>query len=301
MRKVLVTGATGFLGRHVCAELRRRAFDVCTIGREGSGSGSMPLPQPVSRAGLAAVLREVEPSIVFHLAGTSQAGDLSRLYDANVVFAGNLLDAALDCRSAPVVVVIGSAAEYGNPLHPGGLTREADICAPLTAYGISKLAQTNHALASFKRGVPAIVARLFNPIGVGSPATTALGSFVSQIAGFGRDGGVLRTGDLSAIRDFVDVRDAARAIVDLAMSEAAFGKIVNLCSGVGGSLGAIVDRLIVLSDMPIQHHVDPQRGGTSDVPIVIGANERLQSLGVHVPAPEIDRVLLDMLSSARGQ
>jgi nucleoside-diphosphate-sugar epimerase len=300
MRKVLVTGATGFLGGYVCAELRRRAFHVTTLGREDRGSGSVPLPRLVSRASLATVLRDIEPSIIFHLAGTSQSADLGRLYDANVVYAASLLDAALDCRIVPVVVVIGSAAEYGTPLHPGGVTRETDLCLPLSAYGISKLAQTNHALASFKRGVPTIAARLFNPIGVGSPPTTALGSFVNQIAGF-RDGGVLQTGDLGAIRDFVDVRDAARAIVDLAMSEAAFGKIVNLCSGLGSSLAEIVERLMRLSGVSVQHLVDPQRGGTSDVPSVIGENERLKSLGVAISPPNIDRILLDMLEAARGR
>jgi nucleoside-diphosphate-sugar epimerase len=149
MPVALVTGANGFLGSHVCRELDDRGIDVVALNRsvDHASGRSIVVPQPLTCENLGEVVRSVKPSTIYHLAGTSRSDNLEALYQANVLYAAYLLDAALSCEMPPTVVLVGSAAEYGRPLHADSTVREQDFCYPLTAYGISKLAQTHHGLA----------------------------------------------------------------------------------------------------------------------------------------------------------
>src|SRR5262249_54724185 len=158
----------------------------------------------------------------------NRSDNLGLLYQANVLYAAELIEAALVSNCHPTVVLVGSAAEYGRPIRSNGIVRENDCCSPMTAYGISKLAQTHHGLAAAVRGLPVVVARLFNPIGTGSTQATALGNFVAQIAAMGPQGGILKTGPLGAVRDFVDVAVAAKVLAELATLPEAIGQVINL-------------------------------------------------------------------------
>lgn len=301
MPVALVTGANGFLGSHVCRELENCGIDVVALNRSADHASrrSIVLPQPLTRENVGEVVRRVKVSTIYHLAGTSRSDDLQALYQANVLFAAYLLEAALSCETPPTVVLPGSAAEYGRPLHADLTVRENDLCSPLSAYGISKLAQTHHGLAYAAKGLPVVVARIFNPIGVGCARTTALGSFVNQIAAMSTKGGVLKTGPLNAVRDFFEARHAAHALVGLAANPVAKGQVVNLCTGTGISLQSVVDRLIAVAGVPIVHEVNAQQHGTSDLDIVIGDSHRLNSLGISIATPDLDDVLRRMLKVAR--
>jgi nucleoside-diphosphate-sugar epimerase len=301
MAVALVTGANGFLGSHVCRELDNLGIDVVTLNRSADHPSrrSFVLSQPFTCESLGEVVRSVKPGTIYHLAGTSCSDNLQALYQTNVFYAAHLLDAALRCKMPPTVVLVGSAAEYGRPLHSDSTVRENDFCSPLNAYGISKLAQTHHGLACAAIGLPVVVARLFNPIGIRSAPTTALGSFVNQIATMGPKGGVLKTGPLEVVRDFIDVGDAAKGLIKLASHPAAKGQVVNLCTGTGVSLQSLVDRLLDVAGVPIVHEVNAQQRGTSDLDIVIGDNRRLKSFGISIAPPDIERLLRRMLDVAR--
>jgi GDP-4-dehydro-6-deoxy-D-mannose reductase len=300
MTVALVTGANGFLGRYVQCELAKREVEAVALCRSRSSgySSSILLSEPPTRQNMRAILDTVAPSMIFHLAGTARTDTPEDLYQANVFFAVHLLEAALTSKSLPTVVLVGSAAEYGQSIRADCTVRETDPCTPLSPYGISKLAQTHHGLSLFARGLPVVVARLFNPIGVGAPPTTALGSFVNQLGTTAPMGGVLRTGPLNAVRDFVNVADAARALVDLAETPNAAGQVVNICTGVGNSVQYLVDRLIAIADLPIVHEVDGARHGTSDIDAIIGDTTRHRQLGIMIPPPNIDMILREMFSAA---
>ena len=247
------------------------------------------------------MMRTVAPQFVVHLAGVSSAASYSELYAANVVFAANLLDAAAAMPSMPRVLLVGSAAEYG-PVPEALLPVTEDLaCRPNTAYGISKLAQTNHALAAAMGGLPVAVARLFNPIGAGMPKTLALGSFADQIAKMGRQGGVLATGDLDVVRDFIDVDVAAAALVEVALLHRGNGEIINVCSGRGQSLLALTQRLIEVSGVPVSLRHDNARRGNSNVRSFVGNPGRLQALGFSLSNIDTDALLTKILEAARAQ
>ncbi|MGG6897397.1 NAD-dependent epimerase/dehydratase family protein [Rhizobium sp. BR 315] len=303
MPVALVTGASGFLGSYVCAELLKRKFKVTHLmreGRAGQEDDVIVMSGAPTSVDMAQIIDEVAPDVIYHLAGTSRSGDISALYQANVFYAEALLQGALSSRSRPRVLLVGSAAEYGVPTNRDMTVKERDVCRPLTAYGVSKLAQTHHGLAAASKGLRVTIARLFNPIGVGSPETTALGSFVKQVAAIDRTG-VLKTGNLGAVRDFIDVAEAAHIIVDLPFVTKDSGEIYNVCTGKGLALSELVSRLIDASKVEVFHQVESTRGGTSDIDVVIGNNGRLRQTGIEVPDTAIDRILEEMLKAERSR
>lgn len=301
MTVALVTGATGFLGRYVKRELTRRGMEAVALSRPlgAADARSIPLARTPTRHDLRIILDRVRPSIIFHLAGLTRSDVPEDIYQANVFMAVHLLEAALSLDQPPTVVLIGSAAEYGRSTNRDCIVRETDPCMPLSLYGISKLTQTHHGLAAHARGLPVVVARLFNPIGAGAPRTTALGSFVSQLAAASLTERILRTGPLNAVRDFLDVADAARALIDLANTPSAAGQVVNVCTGVGNTVQHLVDRLIRVADTPVAHEIEMERHGASDLDIIIGDTTRLRQLGIVIPPPDVDAILRQMLAAAR--
>jgi GDP-4-dehydro-6-deoxy-D-mannose reductase len=301
MAVALVTGANGFLGRYVTQEIQSRGDQVIALTRGSSikGHPGLPLSMKPTVQEVRNLLDETDAAFVYHLAGTSDASSLETLYQANVIYAQTILSGAALAKSPPKIVLIGSAAEYGNPIALDGVTREEDLCSPVSAYGISKLAQTHHGMAASANGQSVAVARLFNPIGAGSPSSTALGSFVRQIAAMDSEGGVLRTGPLHSVRDFIDVSEAARIIAELPLHLNFGGKVYNVCTGTGIKLLDIVSLLIETAEVRVEHHVEGHIRGTSDIDTVIGSNERLRTLGLSVSKPDLNALLARMLLHER--
>jgi nucleoside-diphosphate-sugar epimerase len=303
--RVLVTGASGFVGRAVLDELGARGFEAVAVSRTArpvvAGEAMRVLSNPGDAAEVLDLLRSVEPEIILHLAGVSTAPSYSDLYEANVVFAANLLDAALAMPRKPRVLLAGSAAEYGPVAAALQPVREDFACRPNTAYGASKLAQTSHALVAASRGLPVVVARLFNPIGPGMPKSLALGSFAHQIARMGTHGGVLATGDLDVVRDFMDIRIAAKLLVDLSLVSDASAEVVNICTGNGVRLLDLTQRLIAVAGVPVQLQHDESRRGNSDVRAFVGDPSRLKALGLQPEPSEMDPILEAILRSARKE
>jgi len=302
MAVALVTGANGFLGKYVTREILNRGDKVIGLTRGSSilCESGLPLSLKPTVFEICKILEETGAAFVYHLAGTSNASDLETLYQANVIYAQTVLSASGMAKSPPKVVLIGSAAEYGTPIASDHVTREEDVCRPMSAYGISKLAQTHHGLAASAAGLHVTVARLFNPIGAGSPSSTALGSFVRQIAAMSDQGGILRTGSLRSVRDFIDVSEAARIIAKLPLLPNLEGNVYNVCTGAGTRLLDVVSQLIEASGLKVEHHVESHIRGTSDIDTVIGSNERLRTLGLSVSQTDIRSVLEAMLQHERS-
>lgn len=262
--------------------------------------GSVPPPgvqsvlvDPADGASLRAAVTGHLPDVVFHLAGTINVDDAQ---EVNVQYASRLLDILADLSSPPVAVFAGSAAEYGRPAHPSGVVSERDECRPLSAYGTSKFAQTQLALAAAQRGQPVVVARLFNPIGPGSPAWSAPGAFVRQVASLPEAGGTLTTGPVDAVRDFTGITTTVDALLSLAQSPLARGRVVNVCSGRGVSIAELVSRLLSLAPAPITHRIEAHRGGNSALPVVIGDDTLLKDVGVSLAPLDLTAELRAMLA-----
>jgi GDP-4-dehydro-6-deoxy-D-mannose reductase len=300
-RRALVTGATGFLGRHVLDRLAALGIEAWTLGRRAPAgqdtAHALALADPGDQAGIRAALDAARPDLVLHLAGSTDASCIGRLYRVNTLFAVHLCQAALAQEERPRVLLLGTAAEYGPVPEDALPVTEETPCRPAGAYGISKLAQSLHGLDFAAAGLPVVVARLYNAIGHGMPEHLALGSFARQIAAMGPAGGTLVTGDLEVERDFVTARDAARILVELAALPEVTG-VVDLCSGQPTNLRRLVEAMVAAAPCPVAMRTDPARRGVTALRRHYGAGARLRALGLLPPPPDPAVVAGEILGGA---
>ena len=208
--RILITGASSFLGGHVRREAAAAGHQVVTAGRS-------PVPASASHhrldlaadgpAQIAALLARVAPDAVVNCAGAT-AGAPEVLAAANVTAVHALLTAMLETRGTARLVHIGSAAEYGQATEGTPVT-ELDPPRPASAYGATKLAGTALTELARTAGLDAVTLRVFNVVGAGAPQDGLPGRAAALLRQAIARGTSLRLGPLDAVRDFVDARDAA--------------------------------------------------------------------------------------------
>jgi nucleoside-diphosphate-sugar epimerase len=263
----LMTGARGFLGRHLLAalfaELEARgatANRVILLGRqrpEGWPEQAFATVDLDNPDALRNAVEEIAPDHVVHAAGRTPPATDEEFYQANFWGTLRLLNALRSLRRPVRVTVTGSAAELGPvPAHLLPISESVE-CNPTTAYGRSKWLATLAALAE-RSPLEVNVARLFNLVGPGLPASQALGCFADQLAVGGGGPLPIVVGDLDARRDFLDVRDAARALVILNLQGAA-GRVYHVGSGESRPVREGLETLIRLSRREVRICVDPAR------------------------------------------
>jgi GDP-4-dehydro-6-deoxy-D-mannose reductase len=286
LRRAIVTGARGFLGRHLVRDLLQQGVRVTTLSRQ-PGPQAEPTSvamgdAPWSATRLARIIEAAVPDVVFHLVG-GVIGSSAELEQLNVEVASSIMQALRIAQVHPLLVCCGSAAEYGAAVVDGVPVPETASCAPVTPYGAAKLALTKAALAFGEAtATPVLVARIFNPIGPGMPSHLALGEFARQIAIMPGPHGVLQAGNLQVFRDFVDIEHVATALGRLAENPDARG-IVNICSGRPTELNTLLDILIGVSGKSVTITTNPARLRPGELQIIIGSTARLASLGAEPP------------------
>ncbi len=302
--RLLVTGAGGFLGRHVLAS---PAAAGCTLLRASRAAVARSAdevalgPGPWSRADFARGIAAARPDAVLHLAGATGGTDSRSCFEANTVLAAELLAALGAMPRPPRLVLMGSAAEYGFVPASAQPVTEDHPCRPQTEYGIAKYAQTLLGLAAAQRGLPVLVVRLFNAIGEGMPRHLALPSFARQLTGPPGSTPVLRVGNLAVARDFVDAAEAARLLLRLAAAPAWPWPLplANLCSGRAWRLRELLDRLIARSGLAARIEVDPALLRPGEMPELVGDTSRLREIGSAPEEPDFDALLPRLLAEAR--
>ncbi|MDX9953022.1 MAG: GDP-mannose 4,6-dehydratase [Anaerolineae bacterium] len=281
--RVLVTGATGFIGRHLVALLLGQDYHVTALIMPHDPLagifpehvqrlvGDLTIPASVSQA-----LREAAPDCIFHLAGLARGQDLRQLLEVNVLGTQTLLEAAASLSPPPKVVLPGSASEYG--LLNGNIPVTETACLrPVSAYGISKAAQTLLALSyAHRRQLHVMVGRIFNLTGPGEPTSMLCGSVAAQLAAIeaGEQPPVLGVGNLSPIRDYLDVRDVVRALWRLALHGSP-GEAYNICSGEGRQIAVVVWQMLELLPRSVTLKTDPERHRSADIPYCVGNSHHL--------------------------
>ncbi|GAA2424957.1 NAD(P)-dependent oxidoreductase [Streptomyces macrosporus] len=235
--RVLVLGATGYLGGHTAEHLRARpgvrVLGASRLPASSPAAGPAAVPSadlavdlatvPVPE--LAALLAELRPDAVVNCAG-AVGGDALRLTGVNARGPAALCAALREAAPGARLVHLGSAAEYG-PGEPGRPLAEDHPTRPVGLYGAAKLAGT---LAVTGSGLDAVVLRVFNPVGPGAPPASLPGRLAAELRRTAPDG-VVRVGDLSAHRDFVDARDVARAATAAALAPERLPHVLNIAGG----------------------------------------------------------------------
>jgi GDP-4-dehydro-6-deoxy-D-mannose reductase len=300
MSRLLITGAGSFTARHLVALLRasRPALevwgtDLTDAVPEGVRGVAADLTRPEE---VRALLAEARPVRVLHLAGVSTP-DPERCYAVNLDGTRRLLEACAALTPAPSVVMVSSAAVYGLTRPEETPVREETPLRPVTPYGASKAAAEIAALSMHRRGlVPVTVVRPFNLVGPGLGPGFAPSDFVAQALAL-RDGGeaTIRVGNLEPRRDFVDVRDAARAYLDLLARDDLRGRVFNLASGRPVAVRALLDQVLVATGVTARVVVDPGRVRPVEVLEQVGDPAALRAAIGWTSTIPLERSLADMV------
>ncbi len=312
---VLITGGSGFAGTYLVEFLRSRPdLAVWTSDRTGPNPrlGEAAAARHIKLdlldpAAARQVLAQVRPDYVYHLAGQAFVGqswaDPWGTLEINGRAQLNLLEAAVAEKLTPRFLAVGSMEEYGRVAPAELPIRETHPLRPDSPYGVSKVTQDMLGLQYFlARGLPVIRVRPFNHIGPRQSRKFVAPAFASQIAAIeaGKQPPVIQVGNLSARRDFTDVRDVVRAYV-LALEHGTPGEVYNIGSGESHSIQSLLDRMLQLSSVSITVEIDPARLRPSDVPDVICDATRLRAATGWQPRISLAQSLSDLLAFERTQ
>jgi GDP-4-dehydro-6-deoxy-D-mannose reductase len=305
-RRVLVTGAAGFVGSHLIDHLATTPdLAVTALVRRSADAGSSSVATFVgdlTEADFATtVVREVVPDVVFHLAAQPSVADSWRdpagTLVNNLLAQVKILEAVAEWAPRARVVIAGSAEEYGRVRAEDLPLSESAELRPESPYAVSKVAQDFLGLQYFLgRQLDVVRVRTFNLFGPRQSERFAVGSFAKQIAEAeaGVTPPVVAVGNLVARRDFTDARDAVRAYWLLA-EHGRGGEVYNVGGGGVRSVGDILASLIAQASCPIEIRVDPKRFRPNDTPIMAPNIDRLRAATDWAPLIPFERTILDIL------
>lgn len=314
--KVLITGINGFVGSHLTEYLlSQKGIRVFGLDQSDSLSSHLQhLAGHVSiyacdlrdRKALIKIVKEIKPDRIIHLAAQSFVPrsweDPVETIEINVIGTINLFEVIRQINPEARVLVTCSSEEYGL-VKPHELpVTEKNPFRPLSPYAVSKVTQDLLCHQYFRNyKLPVICTRSFNHTGPRQNASFVIPSFACQIAEIekGQREPVLKVGNLEAVRDFSDVRDIIRGYW-MALETAEPGMSYNICSGQGIAIQEILNRLLALTEMPIQVEQDPTRMRPSDVPRLVGDFTLFQQATGWQPEIPLDQTLRDILTYWRA-
>lgn len=317
--RVLVTGGGGFVGQWLAKALLERddAVDLAGLGGP-SPSGVLsadelsrirwlPLDVRDDRA-VDDVVEQSRPDAVFHLAAVSFPPEADRApvvtFDINVLGTIRLLHAIGQRRAAgtldPVVLVIGSAVQYGRhdesdmPLDEGAEQR------PINTYAASKAAQEVAAVQAHRAtGLRVICTRSFNHSGVGQPPEYLLPSLVARVMRIARGEQRCLTLGNDAVRDYLHVSDVVRAYL-LLVSRGTAGEVYNVASGHGVSVRQLAADVLLRANVNAEISSDPALARSTDIPVLVGSPDRLVRDTGWAPLKTHADIIDDLLRSAHA-
>jgi nucleoside-diphosphate-sugar epimerase len=279
--RVLVTGAAGFVGRALLARLATRAaWEVHALDRNSRGDVNQHICDMREAGRVSRVVRAVAPDCIYHLAGAFAETPTAHFAD-NVEISRNLLEAVRLSNSRSRVLLIGSAAEYGDVRRDANPLREDLPLRPASGYGRAKACQTR-LMDHYRRrhDLDIVMARLFNLFGAGASRQLFVGHVEQQIEQLRRGLiGEIVVGNLDAIRDYLPV-DKAAAYLECIMERGARGEVYNVGSGEPVSMRDLLERILTCHGIAWDKVRIESRAarGNSNVPCVYADISKLRAL-----------------------
>lgn len=313
-KKILITGFAGFVAHHFIEFLINNDihWDIYGIDVYNPRFALQEYLNKIDikfmiidmtdKEKLAALFQEFSPDYILHLAAYSSVAyswkhpSESYLNNSNIFL--NLIELVKEYCPFCRILSVGSSEEYGNVDKDKLPIREDQALNPLSPYAVARVSQemlSRIFCASFDLDI--IMTRSFNHIGPGQDERFVVPSFVKRIAGIKAEGyseGIIETGDLSVIRDFVDVRDVVRAYYMLLLNGKK-GEVYNICSGRAICLKDLVHMIAEQMGIKIATYVNAELIRPQDNKIVVGSPFKIESeLGWH-PEIGLSRTIVDMI------
>ena len=285
--KSLIIGGAGFVGayliRHLRDEKGREVYVTKMPHEEISEDGAKVYDLNIlDKDAICALLEEVQPDEIFHLAAQSSVAvswkNPALTVDVNVKGGVNVLDAVRDTCPKARVLLIGSGEEYGHVKNEEMPIREENAVRPGNIYAATKVCQNLlGAIYAEAYQMDVMMVRAFNHIGPNQIPQFVVADFCKQVADIeaGRQEPVMKVGNLSARRDFTDVRDVVRAY-GMIIEKGSAGETYNVGSGHAIAIQEILDKILAESKAEISVEKDPNKFRPVDVPVIEADTTKLR-------------------------
>lgn len=294
MVRALITGATGFTGRHLAQKLSAEGVEVFGFGDEDLPGRAKCLPVNLLDAeSMQRAFLDIAPEVIYHLAAVSFVAhsDVGEIYQTNIVGTRNLLVAASKLGSTLQHAIIASSANvYGNSTHE--VLSEAEPALPANDYALSKLG-VEHLARIWSDRLPLTIVRPFNYTGRGQSVRFVIPKIVQH---FVDRKSTISLGNIDVVRDFSDVRDVVEAYLRLSHLPPR-AETYNICSGTGHSLRDLIDRLRTMSGHDIDVQIDASLLRAGEIARLIGDRSKLDAVTGNLPIISISDTLEWMLKS----
>ena len=285
-KRALITGLRGFTGHYLAQELAAAGYRVFGTALPGEAPGPDIYTIDIcDRDAVAAMIAEVQPDVVAHLAGIANVvhSNTELIYRVNIMGTRNLLEALASQAHKPSAVLLASSANiYGNA--SVDMIAETLAPAPANDYAVSKLAM-EHMAHLWTDKLPIVIVRPFNYTGVGQTENFLLPKIVAH---FRKGAQQIELGNLAIARDFSDVRMVATSYRRL-LSASPAGQAFNVCTGQAHSLSSVIDTMSAIAGYSIDVRVNPAFVRANDILTLVGNNDKLTSvIGSVAPTPLAD-------------
>jgi GDP-4-dehydro-6-deoxy-D-mannose reductase len=289
MKAVLITGASGFVGKHLIKQfIQLNEYRIHTICRDDTALpvdtydgifkfyGDLRNPEFVNQ-----VVSEIKPKYILHLAAESSVAysweEPNMSFQNNVNIYLNLLEAVRKVDQKTRIISIGSSEEYG-------IVKDSDIpinedCRtnPISPYAVARQAQSSLSAVYVKGfGLDIVSTRSFNHFGSDQTDRFVIPAFIKKVLNqkYNLSDQKIRVGDLSIVRDFLHVEDVVDAYISL-LAKGKSGEIYNVCYGEGFSLKYILDYIYEVAEVNSNYVISDELIRPNDNPVIIGNNQKI--------------------------
>lgn len=303
MKKVLITGAGGFVGSYLIKEFKKYNYEVvaCDINKKDSIDKDIIYYDMdiLDRKRIDEVITECKPDYIINLAAISSVGLSWKMPDktmeVNIIGTLNILEAVHNNLQECKIMLIGSSEEY---IQKEEMLKEEDLLNANNPYGISKIAAENIArMYANQYNMSIICTRSFNHTGIGQTDNFVIPSFCKQVAGIEKQGidGKIFVGNLSAYRDISDVKDVVKTYRILLEKHTNGFEVFNVGFGEAYQMKEILEKIISFSKQNIEIVVDPSRVRAVDTPYICADTTKIDKiLQKDIERNTLDKVLKEM-------
>ncbi|RHO33385.1 GDP-mannose 4,6-dehydratase [Roseburia sp. AM16-25] len=315
MKRMLITGFSGFVSRHFLNYLVENNLSYEVLGvdvnppkfamEDYTPTLAMSFEQVnlLDKEAVEDMIATFRPDYILHLASFSSVAyswqHPADCFMNNTSIFLNVTEALrkhdlCDCR----LLSVGSSEEYGDVKKEELPLQEDMPLVPVNPYAVARVSQEMMAkVLADSFGMQIMLTRSFNHMGPFQDERFVIPSFVRRILDIAESGaksGEIETGDTSIVRDFVDVRDVVRAYYRLLLDGKA-GEVYNICGEKGVSLAEVVDQIADIVGVSVTTRVNPDFVRPGDNQVVIGSAEKIrQDIGWTAEIP-LRQTLMDMI------